>query len=224
MKASIFSLVLLLGAGCTTTTPKPVDITAELSDTDAAQLRRLLPWAREAQVYALGEYVIIAPAADPGPIIHLQRNGKPFLIVDRHPPGMPGLAKEGQVVISLFRGGKVSVTDDGPSITISETANEKLENPIRVVVADFDGDGIYDRITYAAFDREGNVIADVMDFDLDEQPDFKTKRAGGKTESYAWIEERWRLIDKKDGKPGVLSEGGNWKPIERQGATWRYIE
>ena len=225
MKPSILSLVLLLGAVSTTTTPQSVDLTDGLSDAEAAQLLRLYPWAREAQLCALGEYRLIAPAVDPGPIMQLQRNGKPFLIVDRHPPGMPGLAREGQVRVSLFKNGKVSVSDDGSSVTVAETANTKLANPIRVVVSDFDGDGFYDRLTYAAFDKEGNVSADVIDFDLDGQPDFKTKRVKGKiSESYAWIEERWRLIEKKDGRAGVLSETGTWKPIKRQGGTWRYVE
>jgi hypothetical protein len=225
MKPSVISLVLLLGAVSTTTTPKSVDLTAGLSDTEAAQLLRFYPWAREAQACALGEYTVTAPAADPGPIIHLQkRNGEPFLFVDRHPPGMPGAAREGRVLVNLFKNGKVSVWDDGSSVTISETANAKLKNPIRVVVSDFDGDGLYDRLTYNAFDKEGHVSASVMDFDLDGQPDFKIKSAGGKTESYAWVEERWRLIEKRDGKAGVLSETGTWRPIKRQGGTWRYVE
>ena len=224
MKVSIFSLALLLGTACTTTIPKPVDITAELSDADAKQLGQLLPWAREAQVYALGDYVIVAPAADPGPIIYLLKNGKPFVSVDRHPPGMPGLTKEGQVVINLFRNGRVSVMDTGASITISETVNEKLQNIPRVGLSDFDGDGIYDRLVYSAFDEEGDIMVDVTDFDLDGQADFKLKQKGNKTESFAWIETRWRLIQKKNGTPGVLSEDGKWKPIERQGATWKYME
>jgi hypothetical protein len=224
MKPSLFSLALLLGAVSTTTSSEPVDMTAGLSDTEAAQLLRLAPWARQAQACTLGEYVALAPAADPGPNIHLQRNGQPFLTVDRHPPGGPDRAKEGRVVISVFRGGQVSVRDDGSSVTITETASATLKNPVRVVVSDFDGDGVYDRLAYAAFDKEGNVSADVMDFDLDGQPDFKTQRTGGKTESYAWIEERWRLMEKKDGKPGVLSETGTWRPIKRQGGTWTYSE
>lgn len=224
MKVLIFSLALLLGTACTTTIPKPVDITTELSDADAEQLRRLLPWIGKAQVHTIGDYVIIAPAADPGPIIYLLKDGKPFVLVDHHPPGMPGLAKEGQVVISLFRNSRVLVMDTGASITISETANEKLQNIPRVSLSDFDGDGIYDRLLYSVFDEEGNVMVNVMDFDLDGQADFKLKQKGDKTESFAWIEARWRLIEKKNGAPGAVSDEGKWKPIERQGATWKYLE
>jgi hypothetical protein len=58
MKPSILSLVLLLGAVSTTTTPQSVDLTAGLSDTEAAQLLRFYPWTREAQACALGEYTV----------------------------------------------------------------------------------------------------------------------------------------------------------------------
>ena len=218
--AVAFFFSILLTVGCTTTIPKPVDLTAHLSEEDAEELHNLVEWADDVQVYALGDYVIIAPASNPGPRIHLLREGELFFLIDHNPLGLP---RDGGVVLNLFKNERVFLMDLGSSVIISETINEKINRTPRVSLSDFDGDGVYDRLFYSAFDQDGKLTVDVADFNLDGQPDLRTVYEDSKSKVYAWIGDRWQRVEKR-GHKRCAFVGETCKFIKFKGDTWVFVE
>ncbi len=218
--AVAFFFSILLTVGCTTTIPKPVDLTAHLSEEDAEELHNLVEWADDVQVYALGDYVIIAPASNPGPRIHLLREGKLFILIDHNSLGLP---KDRGVVLNFFKNERVFLTDLGSDVIISETMNEKINRNPRVNLSDFDGDGVYDRLSYSAFDQDGKLTVDVADFNLDGQPDLRTVYDDSKSKVYAWIGDRWQRVEKR-GHKRCAFVGETCKFIKFKGDTWVFVE
>ena len=220
-KALLFLLLIPFSVGCTLGNSRVVDLTANSEKEEAGKLLNMYPWAGKARVYMVGDYRIITPAENPGPTLQVQGQDGPFILVDSHPPGLPALSKDGGQVMTIFKHGRVFIMDENGDLVVNETINDQLNSSPRICVSDFDGDGIYDRLSYTAFDNEGRAVVDIVDFTLNGQPDLKIVHEGEKSTSFAWLKDAWHRIDKHGKQPGVIIDG-QWKPIFISEGKWKF--
>lgn len=73
-------------------------------------------------------------------------------------------------------------------------------------VADSDGDGALDGLSYATVDKDGKVLVQVTDYEADGQLDMRINFA----ESYVelWHLDRWYRVEDRNGQRGVVVNGG----------------
>ena len=114
--------------------------------------------------------------------------------------------------MTIFKHGRVFIMDENGDLVVNETINDQLNSYPRICVSDFDDDGIYDRLSYTAFDNEGRPLVDIVDFTLDGQPDFKIVYDRENSTSFAWTKDTWHRIERHGKQPGVIIDG-QWKPI-----------
>jgi hypothetical protein len=195
-----------------------VDLTQEMLNQEATQLVQMIPWAQNAQVYKIGNYVVLAPSENPEAEFQIQKNGEPFINISRNLDGLSiGTAK--QPVTTIFKNGKNHIIDLGNDLTVFETANKQYENQIRLSLSDSNGDGVYDKLSYSAIDHSASTVTDVIDFDLNGQADFKIIKSGDKVDSYAWFKNEWHAVSKNNKKNGITING-KWFQIELSDGKW----
>jgi hypothetical protein len=74
-----------------------------------------------------------------------------------------------------------------------------------VSLADRNGDGLVDILTYAVLDENGTAILDVVDYEADGQPDMRINSKDHYFE--LWHIDRWYRTEVRDGRRGIIIDG-----------------
>jgi hypothetical protein len=173
-----------------------IDMTTRLSEQQKKEIEVLgAGWIKKAKVCNLGGYMVAAPADGSKGNLFIWKGDQRVLLIQ-----------------------------EGFGLNIYEpVAGPRNRLPI-VNLQDWDHDGSFDRLFYTVLDKDGNIKVEVFDLDLDGVPETKFIHVQkGKIEVYAWIEEGWHKVEKREGKPGV-SIGGTWKEIRKEGARWVFAK
>ena len=72
-------------------------------------------------------------------------------------------------------------------------------------IADRNGDGIIDILTYAVLDENGEIVLDVVDYEADGQPDMRVNFKDHYFE--LWHVDRWYRTEVRDGRRGIVIDG-----------------
>lgn len=170
----------------------PSCVNGDLTKTaDTQALAVLAPWSRNATVCRIGGYIVIGPAGEPN--------------------GTLLIATEGQPVVYI--GEKVAQVD--------VFSRQGEQGGVFLTLQDRDGDGLFDYVSYRTRDSDGHLSGDVVDADLDGEPDVKFL-PGGKG-MLARIEGQWRPLQKQGDRPGVLIDG-KWRPVKHEGWRWKLVD
>jgi hypothetical protein len=173
-----------------------MDMTKGLSEQQKKEIEVLgAGWIKKAKVCNLGGYVVAAPADGPAGNLFIWKGDQRVLLIQ-----------------------------EGFGVNIYEpVAGPRNRLPI-VNLQDWDHDGLFDRLLYSVLDKDGSIKVELFDQDLDGVPETKVIHGQkDKTEFYAWIEEGWHKVEKKEGKPGV-SIRGRWRQIRKEGARWMFVK
>ena len=172
------------------------DMTTGLSEQQKKEMEVLgAGWIKEAKVCNLGGYMVAAPADGSKGNLFIWKGDQRVLLIQ-----------------------------EGFGVNIYEpVAGPRNRLPI-VNLQDSDHDGLYDRLFYTVLDKDGNIKVELFDLDLDGVPETKFLHVQkDKIEFYAWIEEGWHKVEKREGKTGV-SIGGGWREIRKEGARWVFVK
>lgn len=74
-----------------------------------------------------------------------------------------------------------------------------------VSIADRNGDGLIDVLTYAVIDESGEIVLDVVDYEADGQPDMRINFKDHYFE--LWHVDRWYRTEVRDGRRGIVIDG-----------------
>lgn len=172
------------------------DMTAGLSEQDKKVMEVLgAGWMKDAKVCYLGGYMVAAPADG--------SKGSLYIWKDDH---------------------RVLLIQEGFGVNLYEPVSGPRNKLPIVNLQDRDKDGLFDQLSYIVFDKDGNVKVELFDLNLDGVPETKWVRVQrNKREIYAWIEEGWHRIEKREGKGSVLIEG-RWREIRKEGSSWEFVK
>lgn len=185
----IIGLIIAFGAGTwigRVSLLKPPTVTVDLIRYFPEEARNfpMQPWLHDAQAFHVNDYLLLAPK---------HADNKNLWIFFGKKPKQISLDEYGiGIVLAMDQADAVSVSDD-------------------------DHDGIYELLHYAYIDDTGNVRGSIIDVDRDGQPDIKTvfiKRDPLQLKIYAWLDNQWRQIIKKNNTPGVERDG-TWKAVKK---------
>ncbi len=150
-------------------------------------------WMGDAKVCDLGEYKVAVPANNQDGTIYIWKNDYKILEIN------------GGSEVNIFE--KVS--------------GERNYTPI-VSLQDRNKDNFYDCIFYKFKDKNGKVIGDLNDFNLDGTPNTKIYEQN-ESEVEIWIENEWHVQDRKNGKIGVVIND-EWKEVYFNNGEWEYTK
>jgi hypothetical protein len=120
----------------------------------------------------------------------LRPDGQRFQRVSLTAPGVFGVIVEKGRPMSTGGGLSISHRDSGQPI---------------LSVGDTNGDGALDALTYSTVDERGERLIDVVDYEVDGQPDLRINLAEGYSE--LWHVDRWYRIENRNGVRGIVLNG-----------------
>lgn len=86
-----------------------------------------------------------------------------------------------------------------------------------VSIADRNGDGLVDILTYAVLDENGEVVLDVVDYEADGQADMRVNFKDHYFE--LWHIDRWYRTEVRDGRRGIVIDG-EFVELQRGDNRW----
>jgi len=173
-----------------------MDMTCGLSEQQKKEMEALgAGWIKKAKVCNLGGYMVAAPTDGSKGNLFISKGDQRVLLIQ-----------------------------EGFGLNIYEpVAGPRNRLPI-VNLQDWDHDGLFDRLFYRVLDKDANIKVELFDLDLDGVPERKFVHVQkDKIQIYAWIEERWHKVEKREGKPGVSIRGA-WREIRKEGARWMFVK
>lgn len=117
-------------------------------------------------------------------------NGKEIAMVSVSAPGTFRLA--------VSRGVK-STQENEVNIFLGDSGSSLL------TLVDSNGDGRPDMLSYYAVDNSGNHTAQLFDYDMNGQPDYKIDFVEHRVE--IWHAGHWYTVETRDGKRGIALDG-----------------
>jgi len=137
----------------------------------------------------------------------LQPDGKEFNSVVVSAPGAFRVAVSKGVPPTVRNGVDIFLANSGKSL---------------LTLVDSDGDGRPDVLSYYAVDAAGNDTSQVIDYDMDGQPDYKIDFVHHRVE--LWHAGRWYTVEKRNGRRGIVL-GGDFIVLEQKnsGSFTRYF-
>jgi hypothetical protein len=125
------------------------------------------------------------------------------------------VSAKGAFTVAVTKG--VSPTDkNGVDVFLGDTRESLL------TVADSDGDGRPNVLSYYAVDKAGKHTVQVTDYDMDGQPDYKVDFVEHRVE--LWHSGRWYTVEKRDGRRGIVLDGRFVElQQEHEGSFTRYF-
>jgi len=173
-----------------------MDMTSGLSEQQKKEMEALgAGWIKKAKVCNIGGYMVAAPADGSKGNLFIWKGDQRMLLIQ-----------------------------EGFGVNIYEPVIGPRNRLPIVNLQDWDHDGLFDRLFYRVLDKDANIEVELFDLDLDGVPETKfVHTQKDKIQIYAWIEERWRKVEKREGKPGV-SIGRRWREIRKEGARWMFVK
>lgn len=169
--------------------------TPEYSLKDEAQLLLAVApdWVKDALVCVLGKYRIAVPGNGSSSTIFVWTDHGPLLMLDKK----SGLSYQGV----------------GP---------DRVSSEIFLNVQDRDDDGYFDQLSYSVLDSSGKAIFNVIDWDMDGQPDTRVPlNDNGK--SQIWVEGAWYDLHIEN-KMRWVQKNGKRKQVDFTNKKWRYVD
>ena len=123
---------------------------------------------------------------------------------------MLSVIADGMFMVGIEKGRSTS-TGGGVGIFHRETGTPMVS------VADRNGDGRIDILTYAVLDENGRAVLDVVDYEADGQPDMRVSFSDRYFE--IWHVDRWYRTEVRDGRRGIVVEG-EFVPLSRGDNRW----
>jgi hypothetical protein len=139
----------------------------------------------------------------------------------RSPVG-PETATEGREIEALIVTGNVPFevnVADGTSTTRGSGigVSHAMSGRSMMTMSDQDGDGQMDILTYSVIDAEGAASVQVIDYELDGQPDVRLHFPDGSLE--IWHLDRWHPAEERDGQRGITVDG-QFLALARENNRW----
>jgi len=107
----------------------------------------------------------------------------------------------------------ISITSDKEIMVFGEDGQVALE------VADRNGDGIFDFVSYKTAVKEDQESRfDITDGNMDGEPDMKVGDGGG----FAKIDGRWLPLERRGDATGVIVDA-EWRPAQWNGTQWQVL-
>ncbi len=174
---------------------KKIDMTIGLSENEKKMLNAMGgEWMKDAKVCDLGEYKVAVPLNN--------QNGNIFIW------------KEEGKVFEIRNGSEFNLFGNilgSPNITPIATLH------------DWNDDGYLDRIFYKFIDKYG-IEGDISDLNLDGTPELKIRYIDfdkNLTEAYIWLDDRWHLQERINGKIGIIIDG-EWREVQLHDGNWNF--
>jgi hypothetical protein len=120
----------------------------------------------------------------------LRPDGERFQVISLTAPGVFGV---------LVEKGRPMSTGGGVSISHRASGQPILS------VGDTNGDGALDVLTYSKVDKDGRSLLDVVDYEVDGQPDLRIHFAERYSE--VWHVDRWYRVENREGRRGIVLNG-----------------
>jgi len=167
------------------------DLSKALSE-EKAHILQLLggDWIKKAKICDLGFYKIAAPSDGRSNTFFIWTEKGPFLIFE-----------------------------DGFGLNLFSPQLQGDSSEVLLTLQDRDKNGLFHKISYKTLDDKGLLSGEVVDFNMDGQPDLKLLLTGDK-KAEIWLNGRWHDLGIKDGQKGVY-EDKEFRPVYFEGGKWQ---